>query len=403
MVMSIPVVDVAVIGGGIVGLATAQSLSDRGVGSIVVLEAEKGLALHQTGRNSGVIHSGLYYRPGSDKARFCASGRDALYRFCEDNGIAYRRCGKLVVAVDESELPALEQLAERANANGLEGVEKLDTQGIREREPSAVGVGALWVPQTGIVDFSQVANRLADTIRSRGGQILTSAPVRRVVPEVDANAIETDSETVRCRLLVNCAGLQADRVAKLCGLKPEIRLIPFRGEYFELTGSAADRVSGLIYPVPDPQMPFLGVHLTRTIDGRILAGPNAVLAWKREGYKAGDFSWRDSADTLLYPGFWKLAAGFWRTGAGEMYRSWSRSAFLHALRRLVPEVKGDQLRPARSGVRAQAIDRRGKLLDDFQILQTDRMLHVLNAPSPAATAALAIGGHLAEMATAALR
>jgi L-2-hydroxyglutarate oxidase len=231
---------------------------------------------------------------------------------------------------------------------------------------------------------------------------MTSARVRRVVTEGGFVTIETDSKTFRCRLLINCAGLQADRVARLCGLKPEIRLVPFRGEYFELTGSAAGKVNGLVYPVPDPKMPFLGVHLTRTIDGRVLAGPNAVLAWKREGYKASDFSLRDSADTLLFPGFWKLAAGFWRTGAGEMYRSWSRTAFLHALQRLMPEVDGDQLQPARSGVRAQAIDGSGKLLDDFQILQSDRMLHVLNAPSPAATASLAIGRHLSGMASIAL-
>ena len=397
--MAIQTHDIAVIGGGIVGLATARFLSERQVGSIVVLEAEDELSLHQTGRNSGVIHSGLYYRPGSDKARFCAAGRDELYRFCEEHEIEYQRCGKLVVAVDENELPALERLAERARANGLEGVERLDESGIQHREPATVGVSALWVPQTGVVDFRQVARRLAELTGQRGGQILTSARVRRVVTEGGFNTIETDSKTVRCRLLINCAGLQADRVARLCGLKPEIRLVPFRGEYFELTGSAAERVNGLVYPVPDPRMPFLGVHLTRTLDGRVLAGPNAVLAWKREGYKASDFSLRDSADTLLFPGFWKLAAGFWRTGAGEMYRSWSRKAFLPALQRMMPEVAGDQLQPARSGVRAQAIDGSGKLLDDFQILQSERMLHVLNAPSPAATAALAIGRHLSGMAS----
>ena len=401
--MAIPTHDIAVIGGGIVGLATARFLSERQVGSIVVLEAEDELSLHQTGRNSGVIHSGLYYRPGSDKARFCAAGRDELYRFCEEHEIEYQRCGKLVVAVDENELPALERLAERARANGLEGVERLDESGIQHREPATVGVSALWVPQTGVVDFRQVARRLAELTGQRGGQILTSARVRRVVTEGGFNTIETDSKTVRCRLLINCAGLQADRVARLCGLKPEIRLVPFRGEYFELTGSAAERVNGLVYPVPDPRMPFLGVHLTRTLDGRVLAGPNAVLAWKREGYKASDFSLRDSADTLLFPGFWKLAAGFWRTGAGEMYRSWSRKAFLHALQRLMPEVAGDQLQPPRSGVRAQAIDGSGKLLDDIHIHQSERMLHVHNAPSPAATAARAIGGPLAEVAAGALR
>ena len=323
--MSSPVHDVAVVGGGIVGLATAQSLSAQGV-EVVVLEAESELALHQTGRNSGVIHSGLYYRPGSDKARFCASGRDALYSFCEQHGIAHRRCGKLVVAVDDSELPALERLAQRAQANGLEGVERLDASGIRDREPTAVGVGALWVPQTGIVDFSRVAVRLAEMISSKGGQISTSARVRKVA--TDAGAI--------------------------------------------------------------------------TIDDRVLAGPNAVLAWKREGYRASDFSVRDTADTLLFPGFWRLAAGFWRTGAGEMYRSWNRAAFVEGLQRLMPSVTAEQLAPSRSGVRAQAIDARGRLLDDFQILQADRMLHVLNAPSPAATDALAIGSHLAEVASTAL-
>ena len=401
--MSSPVYDVAVIGGGIVGLAAAQSLSKNGVGSIVVLEAEDELAQHQTGRNSGVIHSGLYYRPGSDKARFCASGREALYRFCEKHDIDYRRCGKLVVAIDDSELPALDRLAERAHANGLEGVERLDASGIRDREPAAVGVGALWVPETGIVDFGRVATKLAELLRTRGGRILTSARVQKVATDADAINIETDSETVHSRLLVNCAGLQADRVARICGMSPKIRLIPFRGEYLELEGSAADRINGLIYPVPDPRLPFLGIHLTRTIDDRVLAGPNAVLAWKREGYRASDFSVRDTADTLLFPGFWKLAAGFWRTGAGEMYRSWNRAAFVNGLQRLVPGVTADQLEPSRSGVRAQAIDSEGRLLDDFQILRADRMLHVLNAPSPAATAALAIGQHLADMASTALR
>lgn len=400
--MSSPVHDVAVVGGGIVGLATAQALSAQGVGSLVVLEAEEELALHQTGRNSGVIHSGLYYRPGSDKARFCASGRDALYQFCAEQGIAHRRCGKLVVAVDESELPALDRLAERAQANGLEGVERLDARGIRDREPKAVGVGALWVPETGIVDFGQVAAQLAELIRSSEGRILTSARVQKVATEADSITIETDSKTVRCRLLINCAGLQADRVARLCGMKPEIRLVPFRGEYLELTGSAAEQINGLIYPVPDPRLPFLGIHLTRTIDDRVLAGPNAVLAWKREGYRASDFSLRDTADTLLFPGFWRLAAGFWRTGAGEMYRSWNRAAFVDGLQRLVPGVTSDQLEPSKSGVRAQAIDGQGRLLDDFQILQADRMLHVLNAPSPAATAALAIGRHLSEVASTVL-
>jgi L-2-hydroxyglutarate oxidase len=399
MAMSSPIDDVAVIGGGIVGLATANALVSADVGSVVVLEAEAELALHQTGRNSGVIHSGLYYRPDSDKARFCAAGRDALYRFCEEYGIAHRRCGKLVVAVDEAELPDLERLAQRARANGLEGVERLGPEGIREHEPAAAGVGALWVPATGVVDFAQVAHKLAERFCSRGGRILTSARLRRVTARGDELLLDTDLGSLRCRLMINCAGLQADRVARLCGLQSEIRLVPFRGEYLELREPAAQRVNGLVYPVPDPRLPFLGIHLTRTIDDRVLAGPNAVLAWKREGYRATDFSWRDAADTLSFPGFWRLAGSFWRTGAGEMARSWNRSAFLAGLQRLLPGVRADDLRPARSGVRAQAIDRRGTLLDDFQILYGDRMVHVINAPSPAATAALAIGRHLADLAS----
>lgn len=400
--MSSPVHDVVVVGGGIVGLATALSIAHRRPGSVVVLEAEEEIALHQTGRNSGVIHSGLYYRPGSDKARFCAAGREALYRFCDEHGIAVKRCGKLVVAVDESELPALARLADRARANGLEGVELLDPAGIREREPAAAGLRALWVPATGVVDFRRVADQLAELLRDREGRISTSAQVRGVVVHADAITLETASETVRCRLLVNCAGLQADRIARLSGLRPEIRLVPFRGEYFELKRAAAERVRGLIYPVPDPRLPFLGIHLTRTIDDRVLAGPNAVLAWKREGYRATDFSLKDSADTLLFPGFWRLAAGFWSTGAGEMYRSWNRAAFVRGLQRLQPDITDEQLEPAPSGVRAQAVDRQGRLLDDFQILEADRMLHVLNAPSPAATAALAIGRHLADRVATAL-
>jgi len=400
--MATPSYDVVVIGGGIVGVATAWSLSRSEGTRVLVLEAESHLAQHQTGRNSGVIHSGLYYRPGSDKAKLCAAGRDALYRFCESRHIPHRRCGKLVVATDKSQLSALATLEERGIANDLEGIERLDRVGIEEHEPAAKGVAGLWVPQTGVVDFAAVTAAMAQEIREREGEILLDSRVKKIQTDRNRVRVETDRNVVNCRLLINCAGLQSDRVARLAGLKPEVRLIPFRGEYYEVSERARRRVRSLIYPVPDPRFPFLGVHLTRTIDNRVIAGPNAVLACKREGYQRSDFSFRDVAEILAFPGFWRLIGSFWRTGLAETRRSLNRDSFSKEIRLLVSGISRRHLRPAPSGVRAQAVDRSGRLLDDFHILQRPRMIHVLNAPSPAATAALAIGDHIARLAKSAL-
>jgi L-2-hydroxyglutarate oxidase len=400
--MSTPSFDVVVIGGGIVGVATARALTQQGHRRVVVLETEPRLAQHQTGRNSGVIHAGLYYRPGSDKARLCAAGRDALYQYCEDREIPFRRCGKLVVATAEDQLPALDELERRAHANGLVGVQRLDRSGIQDKEPAANGVAGLWISETGIVDFASVTRALATDLQERDGEIRLSSGVKRIHHDGDRIRVETQNLEVEGRLLINCAGLQCDRVARLAGVDPQIRLIPFRGEYFETVGQATELVRGLIYPVPDPRFPFLGVHWTRTVDGRVLAGPNAVPAFKREGYRRSDISLRDIGDTLAFPGFWRLAGSFWRTGLAETRRSLNKKAFVKEARRLISEISGNDLRPSPSGVRAQAVDRAGKLLDDFFILQGERTIHVLNAPSPAATASLAIGEHIADLARQAL-
>ena len=396
--MAIAAFDIVVVGGGIVGVATAHALVGAGRSRVLVIEAEPALARHQSGRNSGVIHSGLYYPAGSTKARLCSAGRQRLYAFCEDHDIAHRRCGKLVVAADETQLSALTVLEQRGADNGLAGIEPLDSGQMRQYEPAVAGIAGLWIPQTGVVDFAQVTSTLADQIRQHGGELLLDSRVGQIRRESHQIRVQTPRHEVRCDLLINCAGLQADRVARLSGVEPGIRLIPFRGEYFRLADTSADRVRSLIYPVPDPRYPFLGVHLTRTIDDQVIAGPNAVPAFKREGYRRTDFSLRDVADTLAYPGFWRLARGYWRTGMAETRRSLSRQAFADSIEQLVPSLRRKDLLPYPSGVRAQAVDSSGKLLDDFHILQEDGMIHVLNAPSPAATAALAIGDHIAALA-----
>jgi len=392
--------DVAIIGGGIVGMATAMALAARSRVSLVVLEAEGRLAPHQTGNNSGVIHSGLYYRPGSEKARTCVAGREALYRFCAERGIAHERCGKLVVATAPEELPRLEELEHRGGANGLEGLRRLGPAELREVEPHVAGIAGLLVPQTGIVDYVAVTNAYADEVRSRGGEVALRARLRRVRREDGALALDTAAGTFRARHLVNCAGLQCDRVARLCGARVGVRIVPFRGEYYELAERRRSLVRNLIYPVPDPRFPFLGVHFTRRVTGGVEAGPNAVLALKREGYGKTSFSARDALATLSYPGFWRLATRYWRMGSGEMWRSWHKAAFVRALQRLLPELRAADLAPGGAGVRAQALGRDGALLDDFAILEQDGMIHVLNAPSPAATASIAIGRRIAETASA---
>ena len=389
---------VAVVGGGLVGLATALALVGRGGRSVALLEAEDRLAFHQSGHNSGVIHSGLYYKPGSLKASLCVEGARALYRLCEEEGIAHERCGKLVVATREDEIPWLDELAGRGRANGLAGVRRLAADEIAEVEPHAAGVAALFVPETGIVDYAGVARAYARRIEAGGGTVLTGARVTGVRRDGSGLAVETSRGAVSCAFLVNCAGLQSDRVARLCGVEPDVRIIPFRGEYYDVAPASRGLVRGLIYPVPDPRFPFLGVHLTRRVDGTVEAGPNAVLAWRREGYRKGSFSPRDAASILSWPGFWSLAARFWKTGVYEVRRSFSKAVFVRDLRRLLPALPPGDVHPSGSGVRAQAVDRRGGLVDDFRIAASERAIHVLNAPSPAATASFAIGRRIAEMA-----
>lgn len=388
--------DVLIVGGGIVGLGTGLALAPRT--SVTVIEAEEHIALHQTGHNSGVIHSGLYYKPGSAKARNCAEGRELMYRFCEENGVPHDRCGKLVVATDPSELPALEELERRGTANGLCGLARLTGEELREVEPHVRGVAGLRVPETGIVDYKAVAAVYARKIGEAGGNVRTEAKFLGCKREADALVAETTAGTIRAKLLVNCAGLHSDRVARLCGVEPGVRIVPFRGEYYELKPHAEHLCKHLIYPVPDARLPFLGVHFTRMIGGGVECGPNAVLAFRREGYRLTDVRARDLWELATYPGFWKMSKRFWRVGLHEMYRSLSRRAFWHALQKLIPEVSFHDLVRAGAGVRAQAVAPDGKLVDDFFIRQADRMIHVLNAPSPAATASIAIGRSIAEMA-----
>lgn len=388
---------IIVVGGGIVGLATAVALGERGVRT-VVLEAESVLGAHQSGHNSGVIHSGLYYKPGSLKAITCRAGREAMYRFCEVHGIPHRRTGKVVVATTPDEAARLAQLRERGEQNGLEGVRELSRAELREIEPEAEGVAALWVPQTGIVDYVGVMEAMRSCIVAAGGEVRLGAAVRAVRVEGTAVTARTDAGTVEGVLLVNCAGLQCDRVARLCGVVPPIRIIPFKGEYYLLRAERSRLVRQPIYPVPDPAFPFLGVHFTPRVDGRVEAGPNAVLAWDRHGYTRPSFSGRDAWETLSWPGFWPLARRHWRTGFEEQRRSWSKALFVRSLQKLVPAVRDEDVEPAGCGIRAQAVDRHGALVDDFLVVTARRTVHVLNAPSPAATASLEIGRLIGERA-----
>src|SRR5438552_1823278 len=362
----------------------------------VVLEAESQLAAHQSGRNSGVIHAGLYYKPGSLKARNCVEGREAMYRFCEAHGIRAERCGKLVVATEERELPRLDELERRGRANGLDGLERLGPEEIREREPHAAGIAGLWVPQTGIVDYGRVTRAMADVVRQAGGEIRTGARVHGCRRLSDGMLLESVRGEISCRWLVNCAGLQSDRVARCAGVDPGVAIVPFRGEYYELAPARRALVQNLIYPVPDPAFPFLGVHFTRTSAGTVEAGPNAVLALEREGYRAADVRLRDLVEMGRFPGFWRMCAQNWRTGPAELYRSASASAFVQALRKLVPAVERADVRYLRAGVRAQAVAADGALLDDFHVVESPRAVHVLNAPSPAATASITIGRTIAD-------
>jgi L-2-hydroxyglutarate oxidase len=396
--MTTTINDIVVIGGGIVGLASALAFAEKPGRKIVVLEAESGLARHQTGNNSGVIHSGLYYKPGSLKAKNCATGRDAMYRFCADNGIAHDNCGKLVVAIDKSEIGALTELERRGKANGLAGVKLLGAEQLKEYEPNVAGVAGLWVPETGIADYKKVAQVMAEKLTASGAEIRTDARVRSVERRDQTFVVQAGEHEIHARNLINCAGLQCDRVASLCGMTPTVRIVPFRGEYYKLNDDKSHLVRNLIYPVPDSRFPFLGVHFTRMIAGGVEAGPNAVLALKREGYGRLSFSPRDAANSLTYSGFWRMASRYWKTGMGEVWRSFSKPAFVRALQRLMPVINSSDLHRHGAGVRAQAVGPDGKLVDDFHIMEADRMLHVLNAPSPGATASLSIGRALAAQA-----
>jgi L-2-hydroxyglutarate oxidase len=390
--------DVAIIGGGIVGLASALALVRQTRARLVVLEAEPAIAQHQTGHNSGVIHSGLYYKPGSQRARNCVAGRAALIQFCQEHGIPFDLCGKIVVATETDEVPRLEELHRRGEANGLTGLRRLSPEELREIEPHVRGIAALHVPETGIVDYKQVAAKYAELVQAAGGEIITGARLLRVERQSGALILATAQGELFARHLINCAGLQSDRVARLCGLRPEVQIVPFRGEYYQLIPARRSLVRGLIYPVPDPRFPFLGVHFTRTIHGEVEAGPNAVLALCREGYRLGIISPRDVWQMARFGGFWRLIVRHWRTGLGELHRSISRRAFHRALQRLVPELAHDDLIPFGAGVRAQALEPTGALVDDFRFVQAENMIHVLNAPSPAATASLSIGETIASMA-----
>jgi (S)-2-hydroxyglutarate dehydrogenase len=390
--------DIVIIGGGIVGLATALDLIRRFRVSVTILEAEAKIAQHQTGHNSGVIHAGLYYKPGSEKARNCAAGREAMYRFCAEHGLPHERCGKLVVATEERELPALDELLRRGTANGLDGIRKLTGPELTEHEPHVAGIAGLFVPQTGIVDYKLVAQKYAELIERAGGSIRTSARLTAVHRGGAELTLQTTQGDLTCKHLINCGGLQADRVARLCGLDPGVVVIPFRGEYYALVPDKRSLVKGLIYPVPDPRFPFLGVHFTRTVHGEVEAGPNAVLAFRREGYSRWNFSARDMWELMWYPGFWRMAMKHWRTGMSEMIRSFRKRSFYLSLKRLIPELQMNDIQPFGSGVRAQAVERSGALVDDFRFVQAEHMIHVLNAPSPAATASLSIGETIAEMA-----
>ena len=388
--------DFAIVGGGIVGLATAMMLGRRfPKARLLVLEKEEDFARHQTGRNSGVIHSGIYYPPGSFKARFARAGSQSMVEFCREHGIAHDVCGKLIVATDASELPRLENLYQRGLQNGLQ-VEKISPGKARVIEPHVRCVAAIKVPSTGIVSYRQVSLRYAELIREQGGMIALGTRVETIHERNNETILETNAGAFVTRFLINCAGLHNDRVARLAGQKAEARIVPFRGEYYELVPERRSLVKGLIYPVPDPAFPFLGVHFTRMIDGSVHAGPNAVLAFRREGYRKTDVTLRDLSETLTFGGFWKLAARHWKEGCEEMYRSLSKAAFVRSLQQLIPEVRARDLVPCAAGVRAQALRPDGKLVDDFMIVRGRNALHVGNAPSPAATASLEIGRHIAD-------
>ncbi|HAA15953.1 MAG TPA: L-2-hydroxyglutarate oxidase, partial [Cytophagales bacterium] len=383
--------DIAIVGGGIVGLATALKIKQQvPKHTVVVLEKESAVAAHQTGHNSGVIHSGIYYKPGSLKARNCIEGYRQLIEFCDQEQIHYELCGKVIVATQESELQALDNIMERGHANGLTDLKMLPEEELKEIEPHVAGIRGIRVPQTGIIDYKGVAKAYAKRFQKLGGEIRLGTKVLNIKERTGYSVVKTDHNDLEANLVVNCAGLYSDKIARLTEKKLGLKIVPFRGEYYKLKEDRKHLVKHLIYPVPDPNFPFLGVHFTRMVDGAVEAGPNAVLAYAREGYTKRKVNLLELSESLAWPGFQKVAAKYWRTGMGELHRSYSKAAFTKALQRLIPEIEMDDLTPGGAGVRAQACDRKGGLLDDFLILENDHAVNVCNAPSPAATSSLSI-------------
>ncbi|HET7441980.1 MAG TPA: L-2-hydroxyglutarate oxidase [Terriglobales bacterium] len=391
--------DVVIVGAGVVGLSVALEITLRLPRlRLAVLEKESGIARHQSGHNSGVIHSGVYYKPGSLKARLCVQGAAEMIEFCRVNNVPHKICGKLIVATTPEELPRLNDLQQRGQSNGVAGLKLLGPEEMRETEPHCHGVRALLVPGTGITDYTMVCQKYAGRAAAQGASINTDIRVMGFRRDRANTMIETTRGTFVAGYVINCAGLHSDRVARMAGYDPDVRIVPFRGEYYDLAPQREGLVRSLIYPVPDPRFPFLGVHFTTRVHGGVDAGPNAVLAFKREGYRHRDLSPKDLLSTFTYPGFWRMAGKYWRSGLAEFYRSLSKHAFVTALQKLVPEVNDSDLLPGGSGVRAQAVARDGSLLDDFHFVQAEKMLHVLNVPSPAATSSLPIGRAIVDMA-----
>ena len=383
--------NVIIIGGGVVGLATGRELLQRFPDSkLLIVEKEQALAAHQTGHNSGVIHSGLYYKPGSLKARLCVAGAARMVQFCKENAIPYELCGKVVVATDVTEIPALEELYRRGIANGVPNLRMLNAEQIREIEPHASGIRGIHVPGTGITDFTAVAQKYAEHIRAAGGEIQTGAAVTGIVRQNGLNIVQTKAGDFPGKLVINCAGLYSDTLARRAGATLAIQNVPFRGEYYDLKPDKTHLVKGLIYPVPDPRFPFLGVHFTKRIYGKADAGPNAVLALAREGYSKTTINFGEAMETLRWPGFRKMARKYWRAGLGEFYRSFSKAAFVRALQKLIPEITANDLVTGGTGVRTQALEMDGKLMDDFAFVFQEGQVHIVNVPSPAATASLEV-------------
>lgn len=391
--------DVTIVGGGIIGLATAYQITLLNPKlKLLLLEKETSLAQHQTGNNSGVIHSGLYYKPGSLKAINCRKGYIQLLDFCDQEEVPYDLCGKIVVATNQAEIPLLENLHQRGLANGLTGLQQLDQDALKEHEPHVNGLQGIFVPQTGIINYKKVAEKYAEKAKEQGAEILLSQKVIELSDQNSMMIIKTETDQFTTKLVINCGGLYSDKLARMTQHDPEVKIVPFRGEYYELAPEKEYLVKNLIYPVPDPNFPFLGVHFTRMIEGGIEAGPNAALAFAREGYRKTNVNLKEFTETLLWPGFRKIALKYWKTGMGEMYRSFSKKAFTRALQKLIPEIEASDLVTGGAGVRAQASHRNGSLLDDFMILEKAKSINVCNAPSPGATSSLSIGKSIADLA-----